>query len=146
MPIPLLTFICAAFIQTFPSLNPVGKQSVDNFTEWAAMRKYELLAKMDQQSPSAEVTMEVNKLDERVIKFRDSMSFLSDFTHGDVVYRSAARASRRSNGVALDLFSGKEVFENIVCTSASRKRFGSITSDRDCDRIEELEMGNNMRD
>jgi hypothetical protein len=103
----------AAFVRTFPVLNDLGSQMVDNFTEWASIRRTELMMR----SGGPEVFSELQTLDDRVQKFVEKMAFL----HGmkSVVYRPPKMFSRVPSSIALDLSSGRELSADDIRISHS---------------------------
>lgn len=76
---------------------------IDNFAEWAEMRKREL----SRQDATPEELIELRKIDERVTKFHEKMSFMDEVNA--YTFNSYKSRCPRLSGLALDLHSGKEV-------------------------------------
>ena len=69
----LFLYCFLAFIQIFPPLTEMGDNMLNNFCCWAEKRKEEI----SQDAAIADKATEIQKLDDRMGKFKEKMSFLA---------------------------------------------------------------------
>ena len=72
----LTCFFCVAVITLFPPLKELGEMMQTNYIQWGEKRKDEIRTISD-GSPPDKREEEVKKLEDRIGKFRDKMSFLA---------------------------------------------------------------------
>lgn len=73
----VLTLFCAAFVNIFPPLHEIGSNMDNNYSKWGEKRKHEI--EFDATMDGPRKAEELRKLDERIAKFADRLSFTQQY-------------------------------------------------------------------
>ena len=92
----LTFFLSAAVVTLFPPLKELGELMLANYVQWGEKRKDEIRTVSDGSTPEKREE-EVKKLEDRIGKFRDKMSFLATLLDVKRKHSSGSLISNRSN-------------------------------------------------
>jgi hypothetical protein len=88
-----MTTSFAAFVNIFPPLHEIGSNMLNNFQSWGEKRKQDIL---NDTKTTVDKPEECRKVEERLGKFRDKLSFVTGFKELPTRRRSSNGSNTRN--------------------------------------------------